>query len=134
MERITRSKLKKIKIFHTIRGHLTKLGIKPTPSTRFISFNGKLLLGFLFFVFLITTCALFLIYLAKNIVEYMQCVCIFTALFEIGLCFSAIVVQRRRLFSYIRTMEKLVNKSKTKRNKMYPFVSNPFRLKKNSMK
>lgn len=98
-----------MEIFITIQQILATLGIKATPTA---SFNGRLWLSFVLFAIAIVTSAVFLIYSAEVIMEYMQCFCIISALIEIGLCFTMIVLQKIRLFNYIDCMQKLINKSK----------------------
>lgn len=113
VELISILKSTKMKIFQTIQSIFTMLGIeKPMPSTRIFSINGRLALGFVIFAFTIVTSAMFFIYSAKFIMEYMQCFCALTAAAEIGLCFAAFVRQNQRLFHYIESMEMLINKSK----------------------
>lgn len=101
-------------IFQAIRRDLTMIGIQPATSTRIISFNAKLLSGFLVCLLGITSSALFLIYSAVILMEFMQCFCILTALISLFLTFSSVVLQNKRLFNYIETMEELINKSKSK--------------------
>lgn len=100
-----------MKIFEMIRKHLIVVGMESTQSTRLNSFNGRLSMSFLLFINYITSSALFLIYSANLIIEFMQCFCIISALIEIGFCFAAIAVQKQLLFNYIESMEKLINKS-----------------------
>lgn len=101
-----------MKIFRRIRGHLTMLGMEPTPSARFLPFNWKLLMGFIVFILGIGSCISFLCYKAEIIVEYIQCICVISLLIEIGFDFVAMAMQRRQLFNYIEIVEKLINTSK----------------------
>lgn len=97
-----------MEIFQTIRRHLTLLGIDATQS----ALNWKLLLGFLLFGDVTIGCALYLVYLAETMIEYMQCFCVISGTIEIGLCFVATVLQKQLLFDYIDHVEKLINTSK----------------------
>lgn len=100
-----------MKICQIIRRHLTVLGIQPPKSNQLLSFNPRISLGLLSFVCANILSALYLVYSANNILEYMRSVCVVTATTEVGFCFLAFVLQKRRLFDYMETMEKLINKS-----------------------
>lgn len=106
-------------MFQLIRGHLTMLGIEPTPLTQKFPIDAKLILAFLNFAIAIGLSALFLVYSANAIMDYMQCFCLISASIELGLCFAAIVLQKQRLFNYIESVEKLINKSKKKYFQIY---------------
>lgn len=101
-----------MKICQRIRHHLTMLGIEPTKSSQTFPLNPRLLFGFLLFNSAVLSTALYLVYLVNSILEYIQCFCILTALIEMSLCFTVIVLQKWRLFDYIECMERLINKSK----------------------
>lgn len=100
---------RKMEVLQSIRAHLKNLGIESTRSTKF---NGKLCLAFLSFVLSIILNVLFLLNSAKSVMDYILCFCIMTALLGIGLCFSAIAMQKVQLFKYIGIVEKLINQSK----------------------
>lgn len=101
-----------MKILQTTRKHLTILGIEPKQSTGIFSLNWRLLLGFSLFADAIISTTLFLVYLANDIMDYILCFCVISALIELCFCFSLFVFQRQRLFNYIESMEKLINQSK----------------------
>lgn len=101
-----------MKIFQRIRKDLIILGIKPTQSNQMYSFSRKLFLGYLLLILGVVSSALFVVYSANNIMDYMQCFCTISALLSVGLCFSAIVLQKMRLFNYIESTEELINTRK----------------------
>lgn len=105
-----------MKICQIIRRHLTVLGIEPPTSDRLLSFNRRLSLGFFVFMVAIIQAVLYFVYSANNVMEYMHCFCLVTSTTEVAFCFAAMVLQERRLFDYMETMEKLISTSKSTSN------------------
>lgn len=99
-------------IFQTNRKLLKMFGVEPTQSTRLTSFNGKLTLGFLFVALSIILSALYLVYLAKTVMEFIQCFCLICTMSISGFSFAAIVLQNERFYNYIEKIEVLINRSK----------------------
>lgn len=105
---------KKMKIFQIIQRHFAILGISPSSnrSSQTYSFNGRILFGFLLYVYLIPSQFLYIFRVANGFIDYVDCICSTSASILMLVGFAAMVFQKQTLFECIDKMEKQVNTSK----------------------
>lgn len=83
------------------------MGLEATRSI----FNMKLMLGFLLLSISITLSTLYSTLVASSFAEYIQCLCLISALLSMAGCIVAVVLKKVELFDYIEKMEKFINAS-----------------------
>lgn len=105
----------KIKIFRTVREHYAIVGISPTivNLSRRLPFNERVLLGFLSFVCTTVSQFVYLLHIASNFMEYMECACSLSGTIIIFVCFMAIVCRKTTLFESLDDIEKLIDSSES---------------------
>lgn len=104
----------KMKIFQRVRKQYAILGIVPSqkPITKYVSFNGKLLFGFLLFGCIFASSFLYIVRVANGFMEHMVCVSAVSANFIIFVCFAAVTFRKTILFESIEHVEQLIDASK----------------------
>lgn len=106
-----------LQILQLIREILAVLGL---ISNRL--FNTRLISCFLVIGLSIICNTLFLFYEANTLVESMQCICVISAVVEVGICFAAIVFQSNYLFECLARTEKTINASKFEHKVTYNYL------------
>lgn len=105
----------KMRIFQRIQRQYAILGIR--PSKRWLQndlpFNGRIALGFSLFACLICSQFVYIIYVANDFMEYIECICSVSGAIITFVCFAAVVYRRTTLFDGIGDIEKLIDTSKT---------------------
>lgn len=107
------SKLK-IKIFQRVREQYAIIGISPSnQSNQKFPFSKRVFLGFLSFSCTTVSQFVYILYVANDFMECMECVCSLSGTIILFVCFAAIVFRKAKLFDSIDNIEKLIDSSKS---------------------
>lgn len=74
--------------------------------------NKRTLLIFSIFGLCITSQCIFTIRIAKNFIEYIDCICKTGTVFAIAVCYASLVFRKSQLFAFVNEMQELCDKSK----------------------
>lgn len=111
---ISRELLSKMKIFRTVQKYYAIVGIRSTDkSTESNSiFNKRVAFGSLVSGYNIVSQFLYIIYVADDFLEYIECVCATFASIIIFVNFAAIALRKNTLFEIIDKVESLIDTSR----------------------
>lgn len=99
-----------MKFFENIQKHYAILGISPSQqSTQKCLCNERIFFGFLLFGWLIFLHFMYIFYVANDLMEYIESICVTSACIIIFSCFATIVLRKTTLFEIIDNMEKLID-------------------------
>lgn len=102
-----------MEILQTVQKNYAILGISPPHhSNQRLSFNKKVLFGFLSIGSLIFSQAMFIFYVASGFMEYMDSICAISATIVVFICFATIVLRKTKLFEMIENIKKQIGASK----------------------
>lgn len=102
-----------MKIFQTVQANYKLLGISPTQSSHHFPYNPKIFLSFVNFGLSMASYIMYLIQVAENFKEYIECVTTLSALFIIVVCYGAVVFNIKGTFENIDGMEKVIKMRKS---------------------
>lgn len=100
-------------IFEIVQRYYGALGICPShQSTSKFPFNERVFAGFLIFGSCIVLHAMYIVHVANDFIEYVECSCSLSATIIIFVCFLAAVFKRTELFESINNTKELIESSK----------------------
>lgn len=101
----------KMKILRTVRKRYAMLGIRPSSnqSTQNSPLNGRIILGFSLFGYLILSQLAYTFRIASDFTEYVVCISATSASFLMCVSFVAVVYRKTTLFECIANVEELIN-------------------------
>lgn len=117
-----------MKVFTNTQRYFAAVGIcSSNEPTRELALNNRILFGFSLFGLTIACQFMFILYVADDFMEYMDCGCSLSATITMFVCFAADVTKRATLFGCIHNIERLIAASESafksfKRIKFY-FIS-----------
>lgn len=104
-----------MKILKIVQKHYAILGIdRPThQSNQKYPFGIRVFCGFLLYAYFIVSLLAYILYVANDFMEYIECICTVSGNMIIFVCFAAVVFRKITLFGMIDNIEKFMNTSKT---------------------
>lgn len=118
-----------MKIFRTIRKRYAIVGITPlNQTTQKLPISERVFFGGLFFFCYYVSQFVYIIYVANDFMEYIECICELYASAIVFVCFVTIVFKRNLLFQNIDNMEKLIDISMMALNNLKTISSSNLNL------
>lgn len=103
-----------MKIFQILQRRYATLGMSPSQqSPQKYPFNERILFGFLLFALSIPSQIVYIFNMNGGFMDYMECVCTFSASVVICVCFASTILRKTLVFKIIDDMEKLLDMRKT---------------------